>query len=178
VVPLPWRLWHPPSLAAFLIALVGAATLLEATPLPAVLVIVLALTAGAAILIGDILLFKRPASRNTRLGRRTLGVLLACTAVLVAVAAFEVGRLTQPAHETYPFVANGAQVVDFIYFAPTMKARSDRTVAAGTTLYVDCYVHLEGGDWYRIQQNQGWLTDQEFLPAAFSGEGSPPRCPG
>lgn len=87
--------------------------------------------------------------------------------------AFDLGRLHQ-SDEPYPYVANGKLVFDFVYFAPKLDAQSDRKVMPGTRVLVDCYVMERDGKWFRLSDNQGWVTDQQFLPALYTGRGSPP----
>jgi hypothetical protein len=163
---------------ALIVAVATAASLITLTPAPWTLALPAAVFLGAAGLLADVLIFGKPVKKSTSAGKKAIGLLTGLAAVCALCLAFVGGTLTHGGSGSpFPYVANGLHVVDFIYFAPTMAARSDQTVAPGTPVLVDCYVTEKDGDWYRLTDNRGWVTDKEFLPAPHTGRGSPLRCP-
>jgi len=155
-----------------------AATLMSAFAAPWTVALPAALLLGALGTLLDLRYFDRPVQRTTVAGMLTVRALAAVFAICALGLAFDAGQSagSGPA-QSYSYVANGQLIVDFVYFAPTMMAQSDRTVAPGTPVHVDCYVTAEGGRWYRLLQDEGWVSDQQFLPALHTGRGTPPHCP-
>jgi hypothetical protein len=163
---------------AVLLSTATAATLMSAFAAPWTVALPAALLLGTLGTLLDLRYFDRPVQRTTVAGKRTVRALAAVFAICALGLAFDAGQSAgSGSAQSYAYVANGKLIYDFIYFAPTMKAQSDSKVAPGTPVRVDCYVTTEEGRWYRLLQDEGWVSDQQFLPALHTGRGTPPLCP-
>lgn len=163
---------------ALVLTTATAASLVAMTPWPWTITIPASLLLGALALIVDILFFGRPASVRTSKGRTALVALGTVAGIIALGLAFAIGRNTQPASQPHPFIVTSAGgVTTILKAAPFEAAQKNRVVLPGDTVWVDCYVIARDGRWYRLSDNEGWLRDDEVLPAPHTGVGAPPRCP-
>lgn len=161
------------------VALVGAvavvAGFLALTSLPGWITFVASVAIGSLALLVDLVFLRtsQPAS-----GRRpTLFGLGALAATSALVASFAIGRHTQGGPSTYPFVITGEGGFVLIKSVPDENATTGKSLDAGTTVDIICTAEVGGANWYQITNSQGWLSEDDAVPAPYSGAGSPPTCP-
>lgn len=162
------------------VALVGVvavvAGFLALTSLPAWITLLASLAIGSLALLLDVS-FLRPGYPPS--GRRpTLLGLGAIAAVAGLLASFAIGRHTQGGPSTYPFVVTaGSGGFALIKSVPERSAMTGKSADAGTTVGIVCTREVAGAVWYQLAGSQGWLSEDDAIPAPYSGMGSPPTCP-
>lgn len=170
---------HRQAIRSVVVALVGAiavvAGFLALTSLPGWIIFVASVAIGSLALLVDLAFFRtaHPAS-----GRRpTLIGLGALAAMAALTASFAIGRHTQGSPSTYPFVVTGEGGLVLIKSVPAENARTGNTLDTGTTVEIICTRDVSSATWYQLSNSRGWLSDDDAVPAPYSGTGSPPTCP-
>ncbi len=132
------------------------------------------------LLVGDVLVFDRPAHRSTSTGKKTLAGLAAPGVLAALPLSFGLGRLFEAARsdDVYTYIsAPGDGVYTSVRAAPVEGTAIRDILEGGENLYVDCSVTNKEDTWFRLIDDGGWVSEDEALPAPHTGQGLPPDCP-
>lgn len=162
------------------VALVGVvavvAGFLGLTSLPAWITLLASLAIGSLALLLDLAFLRPDYSPSGR--RSTLLGLGAIAATAALAASFAIGRHTQGGPSTYPFVVTGGSGgFALIKSVPEQNAMTGNALDAGTTVEIVCTRELSDAVWYQLSGSRGWLSEDDAIPAPYSGMGSAPTCP-
>lgn len=166
------------ALGALLAAVLAASGLVGMTPAPWALALPSSLALGALGLLVCVLLFKSPAAPDTREGRWTIaiaGTLLVASALALAGM---VGYELRSEPTQYRFlVTNTGGIYTPVKSVPDERAQTDDLLSTGDLVMVECFAEEQDWRWFRLNERNGWLREDEVMPEPHTGQGSPPRCP-